>query len=180
MTKIQPLTQSKRYIELVSDRTIEKFLTRLFLRDTPLRYINIVAPYISAMSGTRFSLMDLRKKVERERVPMYVITRAPSESYQQEAMKVLWNSPWIEIRYNASIHAKVYVANAQRESESFALFGSSNLTAKSIESNIEVAILIYSKGPGKEILRELSYWAGVRLRTLEESRLVQPIKASRR
>ena len=177
---MQSFEQSKRYIELALDKSVEKFLSRLFLRNAPLRTINIVAPYISAMSGTRFSLLDLRKKVEREGVPMYVITRAPSEPYQQEAMKILQNSPWIEIRYNASVHAKVYVANAQHESESFALFGSSNLTAKAIESNIEVAMLIYNEGPGREILRELNYWAGVRLRTLKESRLVQPIKVPRR
>lgn len=180
MTQIQPLLQGKRHIELVTDKTVEKFLTRLFLRNTPLRSINIVAPYISVMSGARFTLLDLRKKVEREQVPLYVVTRAPSEPYQKEAMSLLKNSPWTEIRYNASIHAKVYVANAQRESDSFALFGSGNLTARSIESNIEVAMLIYSEGLGKEILRELSYWAGVRLRTFAESRLIQPIRAKRR
>jgi phosphatidylserine/phosphatidylglycerophosphate/cardiolipin synthase-like enzyme len=155
-------------------------MQRLFLRETPLRGLCIVSPFIATLSDSRFTLMDLRKKVEKERIPMYVVTRSPVESYQREAMAILLNCPWIEVRYNASIHAKVYVATARREADSFALFGSGNLTARSIESNIEVAMLIYSEGPGREILRELNYWASVRLRTLKESRLIQPIRLIRR
>jgi len=132
------------------------------------------------MSKSRFSLLDLKRKVERERVPTYVITQKPVEEYQHEAMKVLRDSPWIEVRYNNSLHAKVYVASAEKESESFALFGSGNLTANSIDSNLEIAMMVYSKGPGREILRDLYYWASVRLRTMSESKLIQPIQVKRR
>jgi phosphatidylserine/phosphatidylglycerophosphate/cardiolipin synthase-like enzyme len=175
----QPSLPTKRYLELVTEKTVERFMRRLFLRETPLRGLCIVAPYIAALSESRYSLMDLRKKVEKEMVPTYVVTRDPVEPYQLEAMAILLNSPWIEVRYNTFIHAKVYVASAKREADSFALFGSGNLTARSIESNIEVAMLIYSEGPGREILRELNYWASVRLRTLKESRLIQPIRFKR-
>jgi hypothetical protein len=173
------VTKTKRHLELVTERTVERFMRRLFLREIPLRGLYIVAPFISALSDTRFSLMNLRKKIENERFPVYIVTRDPIEPYQQEAMAILRNCPWIEIRYNPSIHAKVYVATAKKDGESFALFGSGNLTAKSIESNIEVAMLIYSEGPGREILHELHYWASVRLRTLKESRLIKPIKIRR-
>jgi len=172
-------TLTKRYLELVTERTVEKFMRRLFLRETPLRGLCIVSPFIATLSNSRFSLVNLRKKIEIERVPLYVITRAPFEPYQKEAMAILLNCPWIEVRYNSSVHAKVYVATAKREADSFALFGSGNLTAKSIESNIEVAMLIYSEGPGRDILRELNYWASVRLRSLRESRLIKPIKIRR-
>ena len=120
-------------------------------------------------------MRDLRRKVEEERIPLYVITREPSEPYQVEAMAVLEGSPWIEVRYNASVHAKLYVATAERDADSFALFGSGNLTTQSIESNIELGMLVYGEG-GRGILRELHYWANVRLRTLNESRLVQAIR----
>lgn len=45
------------------------------------------------------------------------------------------------------------------------------MTAKLIESNIELAMLVYSEGAGRDILRELHYWASVRLRTLSGSKL---------
>lgn len=171
---------TKSYIELVTDRPVERFLTRLFLRASPLRSLQIVSPFISPIADSRYALTELRKKVEEQEVPTYVLTRAPSEPYQKAAMAQLLGSPWIEVRYNASIHAKVYVAIAKSEAESFALFGSCNLTTKSIGTNIEVAMLVNGRGPGREILRELNYLASVRLRTLRESRLIQPIRGRRR
>src|SRR5205807_1228616 len=101
----------------------------------------------------------------------------PDESYQQEAMAVLQDCPWVEVRYNASVHAKLYVAQATLESESFALFGSGNLTSRSVETNIELGMMVYGRGPGRGILHELYYWASVRIRTLGESKLVQRIRA---
>lgn len=166
----------KPFVHLVTERTVERFLLRLFLRDCRLRNLCVVAPFISPLESSRFCLKDLRSKVEAERVPTYVITREPLELYQERAMAVLRGSPWIEVRYNASIHAKLYVATAERDADSFALFGSGNLTTQSIESNIELGMLVYGEGIGREILRQLHYWANVRLRTLQESRLVQPIK----
>jgi phosphatidylserine/phosphatidylglycerophosphate/cardiolipin synthase-like enzyme len=165
---------------LVTDRPVERFLLRLFLRDAKLRSLCIVSPFIAPMHGRRFSLEDVRRKAESEQIPTYIITREPVEEYQIQAMRVIRGSPWIEIRYNASLHAKLYVAVAEREADSFALFGSGNLTAKSIEANIELAMLVYSHGHGRDLLHDLSYWAAVRLRTLQESRLVQPIRALRR
>ena len=70
--------------------------------------------------------------------------------------------------------------HATDEHESFALFGSGNLTARSIENNIELAMMVYAKGPGRGLLHELYYWASVRLRTIDESSLIQPIRAKGR
>jgi hypothetical protein len=162
------------------DRPVEQFLLRLFLRDADMRSLCIVSPFISSLAGCRFSLADLRRKVERERICTYVTTRAPTEEYQVEAMAVLLGSPWIEVRYNPSIHAKVYVAMASRESDSFGLFGSGNLTAASLLTNIEVAMMLYGAGIGRTLLHELHYWVNGELRTLRESTLIQRIKAERR
>ncbi len=168
-----------RHIQLVTDRPVEKFLLRLFLREANMRSISIISPYISTLAGCRFTLADLRRKVERERIPTYIVTREPAEGYQLEAMAVLLGSPWIEIRYNASVHAKVYVAMAVREPDSFGLFGSGNLTAQSYQSNIEVAMMLYSEGIGRGLLHELHHWATSSIRTLRQSVLVQRIKAER-
>jgi phosphatidylserine/phosphatidylglycerophosphate/cardiolipin synthase-like enzyme len=164
----------------MTDRPVEQFLLRLFLRDADMRSLCIVSPFISSLAGCRFTLADLRHKVELERICTYVTTRQPTEQYQVEAMTVLLGSPWIEIRYNASIHAKVYVAMARRESDSFGLFGSGNLTAASFQANIEVAMMLYGGGIGRTLLHELDYWANGQLRTLPESKLIQRIKAERK
>jgi phosphatidylserine/phosphatidylglycerophosphate/cardiolipin synthase-like enzyme len=170
----------RRHVELITERPVERFLLRLFLRDTEFRTLCVVSPFISSMASSRFTLIDLRLKVERERIPTYVITREPAEAYQEEAMTVLSGCPWVEIRYNASVHAKVYVALSAREVDSFALFGSGNLTSASFESNIEVAMMLYCEGMGRLLLHELHYWVCGRLRTLRESVLVQRIKAERK
>jgi phosphatidylserine/phosphatidylglycerophosphate/cardiolipin synthase-like enzyme len=168
-----------RHIRLVTERTVEHFLQRLFLRDVPIRSLCLVAPFINTLEGSRFTLEDLSEKIRHEQIPTYVITRPPAEEYQQQAMAILTQNEWIEIRYNNSLHAKVYVASASPESESFALFGSGNLTGKSIESNIEVGMIIVAQGQGRPLVEELYYWANNRLRVLEESKLFQPIRARR-
>lgn len=164
----------------MTDRPVEQFLLRLFLRDADMRSLCIVSPFISSLEGCRFTLADLRRKVERERICTYITTRQPAEEYQLEAMTVLLGSPWIEVRYNPSVHAKVYVAMATREADSFGLFGSGNLTAASFQANIEVAMMLYGEGMGRPLLHELHYWANGQLRTLQGSKLVQRITAERK
>jgi len=171
---------TRRYAEILYHRTVERFIQRLVLREPVVRNLCIVSPFISPMTGSRYSLALLRAKIEREKIPTYVITREPIEPYQFEAAAVLEQCPWIEVRYNPSVHAKLYVVQSTRESESFALFGSGNLTSKSIERNLELGMMIYSVGPGRDLVKELHYWAAVRLRQLTESKLVQPIRPQRR
>ena len=164
----------------MTEKTVEHFLQRLFLRDMPVRCLCLVSPFINTLEGSRFTLAHLSEKIARERIPTYVVTRSPAEPSQQKAMAILAENDWVEIRYNPSVHAKVYVTAALPESESFALFGSGNLTRGSIESNIEVGMIIIAQGQGRPIVEELYYWANNRLRVLEESKLFQPIRARRR
>lgn len=169
-----------RHIRLVTERTVEHFLLRLFLRDVPIRNLCIVSPFINTLEGSRYTLQDLSAKIQRERIPTYVVTRSPTEPYQEAAMAVLAGNEWVEIRYNELVHAKVYVSSAIPESESFALFGSGNLTSRSIAASIEVGMIIVAKGQGRPLVEELCYWANNRLRVLEESRLHQRIRSTRR
>lgn len=169
-----------RHIRLVTERTVECFLQRLFLRDASVRSLCVVSPFINNLEGCRFTLTDLSKKIARECIPTYVVTRPPVEPYQHEAMAILAQNEWVEIRYNNTVHAKVYVTAALPESESFALFGSGNLTGRSVETNIEVGMIIVAQGQGRPLVDELYYWANNRLRVLEESKLYQPIRARRK
>lgn len=169
-----------RFIRLVKEKTVEQFLQRLFLRDILVRSLCLVSPFINTLEGSRFTLSHLSEKISREHIPTYVVTRSPIEPYQKEAIAILSKNDWIEIRFNNTLHAKVYVTTAIPESESFVLFGSGNLTGQSIESNIEVGMIIVAQGQGRPLVEELSYWAGNRLRVLEESKLYQPIRARRK
>lgn len=134
-----------RHIRLVTERTVDHFLRRLFLRDVFIRNLCIVSPFINTLEGSRFTLHDLSEKIRRDCIPTYVVTHSPSESYQEEAVAILAKNEWVEIRFNESVHAKVYVSSSIPESESFALFGSGNLTTRSITDNIEVGMLIVAE-----------------------------------
>lgn len=173
------LPLERRCIRLITERTVEQFLLRLFLRDVRIRTLCVVSPYINTLEGSRFTLQDLSAKIRRERIPTYVVTRPPSEPYQEEAMAILASNEWVEVRFNESVHAKVYVSWAIPESESFALFGSGNLTASSIAKNIEVGMIIVAQGQGRPLVQELHYWANNRLRVLEQSKVHQRIKGRR-
>lgn len=110
----------------------------------------------------------------------YVITRSPEEQYHQEAVDTIMACDPIELRYNESLHAKLYVCICQDQSQSFALLGSANLTRHSIQNNIEIAMMIHGRGRGREIMGELSHWGLERLRTLNDTKLVKKIRFQRR
>ncbi len=113
----------------------------------------------------------LIKRIERDRIPTYVVTNEPDKPSQQKAVDMLSKCRYTEIRYNASLHAKVYVCKARQNG--FAMLGSGNLTATSISKKIEVGIMIRDKGPGVYVFNDLWRWGSHRLRTLSESKLIK-------
>ena len=121
------------HIRLLTQGAVEQFFLRLFMRDPPLRSLTLVSPFLDTMKDCRYSLADLSAKIKAQRIPTYLVTRAPVESRQLEAVELLTANDWVEIRFNESLHAKVFVAAANPESESFALFGSGNLTGAAIK-----------------------------------------------
>jgi len=126
------------------------------------------------------TLDDVCKKAAKKGIIIYVITRPPEDEYHQQAIDTLMNYDLLELRFNKSIHAKLFICICQDESQNFALLGSANLTHTSIEKNIEIAMMIYGRGYGREILRELSRWGLERLRTLNDSKLIKKINFLRR
>jgi len=87
-----------RHIRLIPERTVEHFLQRLFLRAMPVRSLCLVSPFINTLEGTLYTLADLSEKIAREQIPTYVVTRSPVEVYQREAMAILMENDWVEIR----------------------------------------------------------------------------------
>jgi len=171
---------TSQHVRLLTERMVEHFLARLFLRDPLLRSLTLVSPFVNTMQDCRYSLADLSAKIKAQRIPTYFVTREPAESWQEEAVAMLAKNEWIEIRYNESLHAKVFIATAVQASESFAVFGSGNLTGAAINTNLEVGMMLLASGAGRKLVDELYYWATNNLRVLPDSHLYKPMHAAKK
>ena len=163
------------YVQIVTDRPVERFLQRYLLGGVVAQTMVLVSPFIGDLAGTPFELEVITKKVIADGTRLYVITREPRELYHQAGVAVLQSCPLAEIRYNPDIHAKLYVLWSRDEPESFALFGSGNLTESGLRHNIELGMMIFARGYGRVILRDLYQWSSFNLRAM--SRRVKAISA---
>jgi hypothetical protein len=162
------------YAQVITERPVERFLQRYLLGNVVAQTMVIVSPFIGDLAGTPLGLQVITEKATADRTRLYVITREPRELYHQAGVAVLEQCPLAEIRYNSDIHAKLYVAWSRDEAESFALFGSGNLTESGLRHNIELGMMIYARGYGRTILRDLYQWSSYALRTM--SRRVKAIR----
>lgn len=162
----------------ITEKPVKDFLRRLFLSGIKPLNLVIVTPIMGSLVHTHYSIERLRRKIEAEKIPTYVITRKPQERFHIEALDILMKSNFVEIRYNNSLHAKLYICMGK--DTGFGLLGSGNLTRTSIEKNVEIGMLIFHQERGRQILHELYHWGSVRLRTLEGSKLVKKITYRRR
>lgn len=161
------------YAELVTKKPVKRFLQKFCLSDEQFESLVIVSPWIGTLEGVRFTLAYVINLVGRRQIPTYIITRQPEESWHQQAVDMLLGCNWVELRYNNSLHAKLYVCR-QREGRGFAMLGSGNLSRTSIEKNIEIGMMIYGRGRGRDLLHELFSWGAIRLRT--QSKLVKKME----
>ena len=168
------------YAEIVTSKPVHRFLLKFYLSHIPIQSLILISPIVTTLEGTRVTLEAVCRKAVEKGIPTYVITRSPEEEYHHQAVNILVKFEPIELRFNESLHAKLYVCLCKDESQSFALLGSGNLTRNSMEKNIEIAMMIYGRGGGREILRELSRWGLERLRTLNDTKLVKKMKFKRR
>lgn len=162
----------------VAYNPVKDFFKQFFIGDVRAKTLILISPIITGLFKTRFSLERLIKKIESDKIFTYVITREPKEDFHREAINILMSSVFTEIRYNNSLHAKLYICAFDKPI--FAMLGSGNLTRTSIEKNIEIGVLIFHRDQGKQILHELYHWGIIRLRTLKESELVKKINYIRR
>jgi len=161
-----------------TENPVKDFFKRLYLTDIEPTSLIIISPFIGNLSRTRYSLERLRKRIEEERIPTYIITRMPEDEFHKESIDLFFDSDFVEIRYNNSLHAKLYICMGK--DTGFAFLGSGNLSRNSMERNIEIGLMILPYDKGKLILNELYHWGSIRLRTLKESKIAKKIKFSRR
>jgi len=149
------------------------FFKKFFIEEVKAKTLIIISPIITGLFNTRFSIERLKKKIDNDKILTYIITREPEEDFHRKAIDILISSDFTEIRYNNSLHAKLYICAL--DEPIFAILGSGNLTKNSIEKNIEIGMLIFHREQGKQILHELYHWGSIRLRTLKESKVVKKI-----
>ena len=168
-----------RFAQIVTDRPAERFLRKLFIGKPDLETLVIVSPFIGSLAGTRFELRELCERLSRTNTPVYVLTREPVDDYHREGVSVLLQYDNVEVRYNQALHAKLYVSWTREVSDAFALFGSANLTYPGVEGNIELGMMVFGKGPGRDLVNRLYKW-GLELRTLAGTTVAKYRKVARR
>lgn len=166
------------YAEVVTRRPVQRFLLKVLLSDISIQTLILVSPFVGTLEGTTVTLDGLCRNMQLKGINTYVITRASEEEHQKRAIDTLKGYDAVELRFNQSLHAKLYVCLCNDEAQSFALLGSANLTRNSINKNIEIGMMIYGRGRGRDILVELSRWGLERLRTLNDTKLVKRIERS--
>jgi len=170
--------QSPPYVRIYTEKSVDQFLQKYFVCDKFPQNLVIVSPFISDLSGEQINLNDIVSKINHDKTNTFVITRPPTEAYQKNSLEVLTRSPYTEIRYNEDIHAKLFICWCRKEvDESFALFGSGNLTSGGIRRNLELGMMIYSQDQGRLIINELYEWSTVGLRS--KSRLAKKLVRSK-
>lgn len=147
------------YVKLFTEKSVEHFLLHFHAKEKYISTLVIVCPYISDLQGEVFNLNGVVKTINKEKIRVYIITRSPEEDYQKVSMDLLYKSPNIEIRYNNNIHAKLFLCWCKNEDDSFALFGSGNLTRGGISLNIELGMMVYAHSDGRKIIRKLYSWS---------------------
>lgn len=153
------------YLKLYTSNGVEQFIRRFMFMENHVQSLLIISPFIGDLENELVSLKDILDRGKKASARIYVVTRQPNEPYQLSAMSVISRYSNVEVRYNADIHAKLYVCWSRVEEESFAFFGSGNLTVGGMSYNIELGMMILSKGKGKALVDQLYKWGSSYVRT---------------
>ena len=111
---------------------------------------------------------DVLKRAKRDHTRVYVVTRKPEAEYQLQGIELLKKYSCVEIRYNPEIHAKLYISWGRELEESFAFFGSGNLTSGGLKYNLELGMMILGRGDGKSIVNKLYQWGSHDIRVVSK------------
>jgi len=154
------------YIKVYTKNTVEQFIKRYLIGSLKAQSLVIISPFLGTLEGENYQLKDILKRADKDHTRVYIITRAPEAEYQVQAIELLKQYSCVEIRYNPEIHAKLYICWGRELEESFAFFGSGNLTSGGLRYNLELGMMILAKGDGKNILKALYQWGSFDIRTV--------------
>lgn len=147
------------------------FVNRLKRAKEHARRVVVISPWITAGKGASSPFLLLIQVIRARRFPTYFVTRRPEIPAHTEAVEVLKTCPTVELIYNDNVHAKIYAVTGPSP-HGFALLGSANLTAGSLEL-YEIGLLVIGVGPGSVIVEELANYGIHHLRTRPESEVIK-------
>jgi len=161
-------TKEPPYLIIYTKNTVEQFLKRYMLGSLKPQTLVLVSPFISTFEGEPYELKDVLHRAKRDRTLVYVVTRKPEAEYQLRGIELLRKFPYVEIRYNPDIHAKLYISWGREIDESYAFFGSGNLTSGGLKNNLELGMMILARGDGKSIINKLYKWGSHDIRVISK------------
>ena len=101
------------WAQLLTDKPVEDFLRRVLFYQDVIENLVLVSPFVGPLRGVTPNMTRLVEKIDRDGIRTFVVTNEPDNEFQQEAIDVLSRSRYVEIRYNAALHAKVYVCKTR-------------------------------------------------------------------
>ncbi len=149
------------------------FVNRLRREKDHVRHVVVISPWITSSPDSSSPLKLLIKLIRSRSFPAYIITRRPQNHAHTQAIEALKTCPTVELIYNDNVHAKIYAATGPSP-HGFALLGSANLTAGSLEL-YEIGLLVIGVGPGSSIVEDLANFGIRHLRTRPESEVIKKI-----
>lgn len=176
--------QHPSFATIPKERVVEQFFIRLDVVSHCAEELLIVSPVLGTLEGTRMTVERLRNVARPHKIRTYLLTRSPENELtrgapgHRPALETLGSIDDLEIRYDDSLHAKVYLCMCNPRQSSFAVIGSANMTKTSIEKNIEVGVMIRYAYQGQNLIDELEYWVKNNLRV--QARVAKPIVRIRR
>jgi len=176
--------QYPSFATILKERVVEQFFIRLDVVCHNAEELLIVSPVLGTLEGTRMTVERLRHVVRSNKIRTYLLTRSPENDLtrgapgHRPALETLGGVDGLEIRYNDSLHAKIYICLCNDRQSSFAVIGSANMTRSSIERNIEVGVMIRYAYQGQNLIDELGYWVKNNLRF--QARVAKPIARIRK
>jgi len=147
--------ETTTWLQLVTRRVIAAFLEKLAVSHG-WRKLYLVSPWISDFGiDCGLSFPQLLKGLKDYGATAYVVTRPPVREHEwhRDALKQLAASRMASIVLLPNLHTKLYCAYTARGA--FALLGSANLTAGSLE-NQEIGLVIREVGAGRTLFRRLA------------------------
>lgn len=163
------------YTQVVKAGGHMRFFERLFTAHD-IHSLVIISPWIGFLQREKlgYSLEDIARSINSNQIPTYIITRDPeSETVNREAIDIFYSCPSVNLYYNNSLHAKIYVCRC--EPFGFALLSSANLSMAS-SSIVEIGLMIEGKGYGQMIIEELEHVGKEDLPGMPETKAVKYAK----
>ena len=165
-------TWEEAYSKVVKEGGHLRFFERLFAAHD-IHSLVIISPWIvlSRQDSFSYDIEGLSQFIKSNNISTYIITRDPEkETVNKRAIDILTSCPSVNIFYNNSLHAKIYVCRC--EPFGFALLSSANLSGASA-STIEIGLMIEGKGYGQLIVEELENIGKEDFPGMSETRVVK-------